>query len=121
MHGPCVDIWHVGGGLSHLKIRSTNKTKKYRKKRKKNEMKRDEEKSKGKKKGSFLAERRTERKRERRRRDVTPQTRGSVDYPSTRGILVNVGRPDIFHENRAKSPLYGELYPSTIPAYTCPK
>ena len=22
---------------------------------------------------------------------VTPQTRGSVDYPSTRGILVNVG------------------------------
>ena len=53
MHGPCVDIWHVGGGLSHLKIRSTNKTKKYRKKRKKNEMKRDEEKSKGKKKGHF--------------------------------------------------------------------
>ena len=23
--------------------------------------------------------------------NVTPQTRGSVDYPSTRGILVNVG------------------------------
>ena len=52
---------------------------------------------------------------------VTPQTRGSVDYPSTRGILGNVGRPDIFHENRAESPLYGELYPNTKPAYTCPK
>ena len=28
---------------------------------------------------------------------VTPQSRGSVDYPSTLGIPVNVGRPDIFH------------------------
>ena len=45
---------------------------------------------------------------------VTPQTRGSVDYPSTRGILVS-------HENRAESPLYRELYPNTIPANTCPK
>ena len=26
--------------------------------------------------------------------DVTPQTRGSVDYPSTRGIQVDVGLPD---------------------------
>ena len=25
---------------------------------------------------------------------VTPQTRGSVDYPSTRGIQVDVGLPD---------------------------
>ena len=40
---------------------------------------------------------------------VTPQTRGSVDYPSTRRILVNVGWPDIFHKIRAESPLYGEL------------
>ena len=46
---------------------------------------------------------------------VTPQTRGSIDYPSISGILVNVGRPDIFHENRAESPLYGELYPNTKP------
>ena len=52
---------------------------------------------------------------------VTPQSWGFVDYPSTRGILVNVGRPEIFHENRAESPLYGELYLNTKPAYTCPK
>ena len=52
---------------------------------------------------------------------VTPQTRGSVDYPSTRGIQVDVGLPDTTSENRAESPLYGKLYPSTIPAYTCPK
>ena len=42
---------------------------------------------------------------------VTPQTRGSVDYPSTRGIQVDVGLPDTISENRAESPLYGELYP----------
>ena len=42
---------------------------------------------------------------------VTPQIRGSVDNPSTRGILVDVGLPDTTHENRAESPLYGELYP----------
>ena len=52
---------------------------------------------------------------------VTPRSRGSVNYPSTGGILVNVGRPDIFHENRAESLLYGELYPNTKPAYTFPK
>ena len=47
---------------------------------------------------------------------VTPQTRGFVDYPSTRGIQVDVGLPDATSENRAESPLYGELYPSTSPA-----
>ena len=47
---------------------------------------------------------------------VTPQTRGSVDYPSTRGIQVDVGLPDATSENRAESPLYGELYPNTTPA-----
>ena len=46
---------------------------------------------------------------------VTPQTRGSVDYPSTRGIQVDVGLPDATSENRAKSPLYGELYPNKTP------
>ena len=45
---------------------------------------------------------------------VTPQTQGSVYYPSTRGIQVDVGLPDATSENRAESPLYGELYPSTI-------
>ena len=44
---------------------------------------------------------------------VTPRTRGSVDYPSTRGIQVEVGLPDATLENRAESPLYGELYPNT--------
>ena len=48
-----------------------------------------------------------------RTQDVTPQTRGSVDYPSTRGIQVDVGLPDTTSENRAESPLYGELYPIT--------
>ena len=48
--------------------------------------------------------------------DVTPQTRGSVDYPSTRGIQVDVGLPDATSDNRAESPLYGELYPNTLPA-----
>ena len=52
---------------------------------------------------------------------VTPQTRGSVDYPSTRGIQVDVGLPDATSENRVESPLYGELYPHTVPAYICPK
>ena len=47
---------------------------------------------------------------------VTPQTRGSVDYPSTRGIQVDVGLPDATSENRAESPLHGELYPITVPA-----
>ena len=47
---------------------------------------------------------------------VTPQSRGSVDYPSTCGIQVDVGLPDATSENRAKSPLYGELYPITTPA-----
>ena len=51
---------------------------------------------------------------------VTPQTRGSVDYPATRGIQVDVGLPDATSENRAESPLYGELYPNTIPAYPVP-
>ena len=50
-----------------------------------------------------------------------PKTRGSVDYLSTRGIQVEVGLPDATLENRAESPLYGELYPKTVPAYTCPK
>ena len=53
--------------------------------------------------------------------DVTPQIRGFVDYSSTRRIQVDVGLPDATSENRAESPLYGELYPSTIPAYICPK
>ena len=52
---------------------------------------------------------------------VTPRTRGSVDYPSTRGIQVDVGLPDATSENQAESPLYGELYPFTKPAFTCPK
>ena len=50
-----------------------------------------------------------------------PKTRGSVDYPSTCGMQVEVGLPDATSENRAESPLYGELYPNTIPANTCPK
>ena len=45
---------------------------------------------------------------------MTPRTRGSVDYPSTCGIQVEVGLPDATSENRAESPLYGELYPNTI-------
>ena len=49
-----------------------------------------------------------------------PKTRGSVDYPSTRGIQVEVGLPDVTLENRAESPLYGELYPNTKPAYPVP-
>ena len=44
---------------------------------------------------------------------VTPQTRGSVDYPSIRGIQVDVGLSDATLENRAESSLYGELYPNT--------
>ena len=51
---------------------------------------------------------------------VTPQTRGSVDYPSTRGIQVEVGLPDATLENRTESPLYRELYPNTKPAYPVP-
>ena len=46
---------------------------------------------------------------------VMPETRGSVDYPSTRGIQVDVDLPDATSENRAESPLYGELYPNTTP------
>ena len=34
---------------------------------------------------------------------------------------MDVGLPDATSENRAESPLYGELYPNTVPAYTCPK
>ena len=48
--------------------------------------------------------------------NVTPHSRGSVDYPSTRGIQVDVGLPDATSEKRAGSPLYGELYPNTSPA-----
>ena len=47
---------------------------------------------------------------------VTPQTRGSVDYPSTRGIQVDVRLPDATSENRAESHLYEELYPNKTPA-----
>ena len=47
---------------------------------------------------------------------VTPRSLGSVDYSSTRGIQVVVGLPDTTLVNRAKSPLYGELYPNTLPA-----
>ena len=32
------------------------------------------------------------------------------DNPSTCGIFVDVGLPDTTHQNRAESPLYGELY-----------
>ena len=46
---------------------------------------------------------------------MTPQTRGSVDYPSTHGIQVDVGLPDATSKNRAESPLYGELYLKTSP------
>ena len=52
----------------------------------------------------------------RKGRTVTPQSRGFVDYPSTRGIQVGVGLPDATSENRAESPLYGELYPNKSPA-----
>ena len=46
---------------------------------------------------------------------VTPQTRGSVDYPSTRGIRVNVGLPNATSENRAVS-----FVRRTLPKYsTC--
>ena len=34
---------------------------------------------------------------------------------------MEVGLPDTTLENRAESPLYGELCPKTVPAYTCPK
>ena len=49
-------------------------------------------------------------------KNLTPQTRGFVDYLSTREIQVDVGLPDATSENRAESPLYGELYPNTTPA-----
>ena len=51
---------------------------------------------------------------------VWPQTRGSVDYLSTRGIQVDIGLLDTTSENRAESPLYEELYPNTVPAYPVP-
>ena len=51
---------------------------------------------------------------------VMPRSRGSVDYPSTRGIQVDVRLPDATSENRAESPMYGELYLNTIPAYPVP-
>ena len=47
---------------------------------------------------------------------VTPQTRGSVNYPLTRGIQVDVGLPDATSENWVESPLYGELHPTKTPA-----
>ena len=47
---------------------------------------------------------------------MTPHSRGSVDYPSTHGIQVDVGLPDATSKNRAESPLYGELYPNKTPA-----
>ena len=47
---------------------------------------------------------------------VTPHSQGSVDYPSTRGIQVDVGLSNATSENRTESPLYGELYPITVPA-----
>ena len=50
---------------------------------------------------------------------VTPQTRGSVDYPSIRGIQVDVGLPDATSENRAESPLYRELYQIQYLYKTC--
>ena len=40
---------------------------------------------------------------------VTPQTRGSVDYPSTRGIQVDVGLPYATLENWAVSFVRGAL------------
>ena len=46
---------------------------------------------------------------------VTPHSRGSVDYPSTRGIQVDVGVPDATSENQVESPLYEELYPNKTP------
>ena len=51
---------------------------------------------------------------------VTPQNPGVHYYPSTRGIQVEVGLPDATLENRAESPLYGELYQNTKPAYHVP-
>ena len=51
---------------------------------------------------------------------VMPRSRGSVDYPSTRGTQVDVGLSDASSENRVESPLYGELYPITKPAYPVP-
>ena len=51
---------------------------------------------------------------------MTPQTRGSVDYPLTRGIQVDVGLPDATLENRAEFLLYEVLYPNTVPAYPVP-
>ena len=50
------------------------------------------------------------------RRAVTPHSRGVVDYPSTRGIQVDVGVPDATSKNRVESPLYEELYPNKTPA-----
>ena len=47
---------------------------------------------------------------------VMPHSRGSVDYPSIRGIQVDVGVPDATSENQVESPLYEELYPNKTPA-----
>ena len=33
---------------------------------------------------------------------MTPRSQGSIDYPSTRGIQVDVGLPDTTSENRAE-------------------
>ena len=43
-----------------------------------------------------------------------PKPGGPLTTPSTRGIQVEVGLPDATLENRAESPLYGELYPITV-------
>ena len=49
-----------------------------------------------------------------------PKPGGLLTTPSTRGIQVEVGLPDATLENRAESPLYGELYPNTKPVYPVP-
>ena len=46
---------------------------------------------------------------------------GSQRTPGFWGVIiqVDVGLPDATSENRAESPLYGELYPNTILYTTC--
>ena len=43
----------------------------------------------------------------------TPIPRGPLTTRQPAETLVNVGSPDLSHENRTESPLYGELYPDT--------
>ena len=61
---------------------------------------------------------------------VLTQGRPDCDAPKPGGPLTTrqpaeykwrSGYPTPLLENRAESPLYGELYPETVPAYTCPK